>query len=134
MKHILDYNLNEDLQSDHGGGDCFDSSWNYINKNGFKNRGLRLVHGIVSGQGPLSGYRFAHGWCEDSENVYDNARGKERTIPKILYYAIGNIDTKECFYYDYPQTMKMGEEYGDKGPWEMENTHYPESWNKKRKK
>jgi hypothetical protein len=134
MRHLISYTINEDLSNEHGGGNCFDCSYDYIMNNGFKRPDLRLVHGFVSGQGALSGYRFAHGWCEEGEEVYDNSNGKMRTIPKILYYGIGNINPEECKYYDYDQAMDISVEHGHKGPWEIENTHYHESWNRKARK
>ncbi len=134
MRHLISYQINEGFREEHGGGNCFDSSYVYMSKNGFRDESLRLVHGFVSGQGALIGYRFAHAWCEDEENVYDNANGKTRTIPKILYYGIGNIDSKECKYYNYRQTINMGLKNEYTGPWEIENTHYPEPWNRKARK
>ena len=115
------------------GGNCFDSAYDFISRNGYRKPELRLVHGFVSGQGSLKGYRFTHGWCEDGHTVYDNANGKERSISKILYYALGNIRPEECKYYDYEQAMETSLEHGHKGPWEIENTHFPEDWTRDNK-
>lgn len=122
--------VDESLEAEHT-GDCFTSSWDYMSNNGYRNPELRLVHGYVSGQGQLHGYRFAHGWCEDDTMVYDNANGKAHRIPKPVYYAIGNIDPEECKYYDYKEANEIGYAEGHAGPWEIENTHYPEKWNNK---
>lgn len=76
------------------GGDCFDSSYDFIMSNGHQIKNLKLVHGMVSGQGKLYGYKFAHSWCEDDDYVYDNANGKNHKIPKIIYYSIGKHQPK----------------------------------------
>jgi hypothetical protein len=32
---------------------------------------LYLIHGMVDGQGKLTGVRFDHAWCEDDHLIYD---------------------------------------------------------------
>ena len=58
-----------------------------------------LVHAEVQGQGQLSNIRYGHAWIEDDENVYDFSNNRELVIPKIIYYAIGNIKTDNPLKY-----------------------------------
>lgn len=113
------------------GGDCFDSSYDFMMKHGVSNKKLKLVHGFVSGKGDLSGYRFTHGWCEDEDTVFDNANNQSYRIPKQLYYAMGNIYSDECKYYDYHKTIEFSLKYKDKGPWEIDNKSFEEVWDPK---
>jgi hypothetical protein len=115
------------------GGDCFDSSFDFMLKNMYSDEypNLKLVHSVVSGHGELSGYRFTHAWCEDDEWVYDNANNKTAKIPKFLYYSIGNVNPNQGKYYDKNEVNKMIEIYKTKGPWEIENKFYKQKFNPK---
>jgi hypothetical protein len=113
------------------GGDCFDAAFDFMIEHGHGHKNLKLVHGIVSGQGDLNGYRYTHAWCEDDENVYDYSNGKTHKIMKLLYYGIGNINEYQGKYYDIHQVGEMMEKYGTKGPWEVENKVYKEKFNPK---
>ena len=112
-------------------GDCFDSAFDFMFEKGNKMKDLKLVHGFVSGKGELNGYRFAHGWCEAEDMVYDNANGRKGALPKMIYYGIGNIHPDDCKYYTFNETMKMAEKHMNKGPWEIENKVYKEKFNSK---
>jgi hypothetical protein len=118
------------------GGDCFDAAFDLMFNNAFTNKieNIKLVHGIVSGHGKLSGYRFTHAWCEDEENIYDYSNGRTSKFPKMLYYGIGNIYPEQCKYYDEKQFREMVNEHGNKGPWEIENKVYKEKFNRKTKR
>jgi hypothetical protein len=113
------------------GGDCFDAAFDFMQKNVISGEipNLKLVHGFVSGQGELNGYRFTHAWCEDDDNVYDYSNGKTFKILKMLYYGIGNINEYQGKYYDKAEFGKMIATYGNKGPWEVENKVYKEKFN-----
>ncbi len=106
------------------GGNCFDSSYDYIISNGRDNPDLVLVHGFVSGQGKLKGLRYAHGWCEDDDVVIDVSNGRDIHLPKELYYIIGEIDPNECKYYSYKEVLEISHKHEHKGPWDIKNKHY----------
>ena len=113
------------------GGDCFDSAFEYMMEHGPTNKTLKLVHGVVSGQGKLSGKRYTHAWCEDENYVIDTSNGNNFELIKMLYYGIGNVNPNQGKYYDYNETIQMSLKYGNKGPWEIENTVYDEKYNPK---
>lgn len=111
------------------GGDCFDAAFDFMMENGNTIENLKLVHGFVSGQGKLNGYRFTHAWCEDDENVYDYSNGRTVKIMKMLYYGIGNINEYQGKYYNNEEFRKMVATHQNKGPWEVENKVYKEKFN-----
>jgi predicted ABC-type ATPase len=80
-----------------------------------------LVHAEVSGQGELDGVRFGHAFVEDDYFVYDFSNGKDLTIPKVIYYRIGNIkEKKPCYYkYSFDEAMKKMRETMTFGPWDL---------------
>ena len=116
-----------------GGGDCFTAAVNYMIDNGHGNKNLRVVHGMVAGQGSLHGWDFTHAWCEDGDNIIDNSNGTNMKIPKQLYYLIGNIKPEECRYYDMNGVFEQIEKYSVTGPWEIENEVRPLHWNRERR-
>ena len=77
---------------------------------------MRVVHGRPSLSRPPY-IKYGHAWIElNGEVVYDPERAVE--VPAVVYYAAGQIDDKECFYYDFKQLQKMIMEYNHYGPWE----------------
>ena len=100
-------------------GDCFTSSYEFMMSDCGRNKALKLVHGYVTGQGPLEGERFSHGWCEDNEYVYDYSNNRQIKFPIDSYYQLGNIIREECKYYTFLETIEKGIEYKFRGPWEI---------------
>ena len=104
-------------------GDCFEVSGkvilNFHPEYPFK-KGMKLVHGIVSGQGPLTGIRFGHAWIEHEGVVLDISCGKERRMPQELYYALGKISHEGSFYYSREQAREHVLKTEHWGPWELE--------------
>ena len=96
------------------GGDCFLASYHLI----MEQNDLILVHGIVTGQGDLNGVRYAHAWCERGDMVLDYSNGRRLEIPKILYYAIGNILESNLYRYTHRQACGFAVETEHSGPWE----------------
>jgi hypothetical protein len=88
---------------------------------GLKN--VTLVHGIVSGQGPIDGFWFTHAWVEGVtadgiKMVIDASNGRPIVMPQVLYYLIGQIDERVCERYR-PETAKRRMiEYAHYGPWD----------------
>lgn len=79
-----------------------------------------LVHGEVSGKGPLSGMNFGHCWIENEDTVFDFSNGNEIIIPKIIYYGIGNIEWINNYCkYSLEEYMKKLKEHQTWGPWDV---------------
>lgn len=112
------------------GGNCFDAAYDYMMSNAGTNPNLKIVHGMVQGQGPLHGWEFTHAWNEDGNQVIDTSNGKELMIDKSFYYLLGNINENECHYYDFNQTLEKANDHLNKGPWDIENDYRPCPWNK----
>lgn len=99
------------------GGDCYQANGRKILDKP-ENSGWVLCHGLVTGQGKIAGLQFGHCWCEDDEQVYDYSNSRNITIPKVLYYALGNIE--KVFRYKPSEVRKIVIEDGTWGPWEKE--------------
>ena len=105
-------------------GNCYEAAmkqmWDYYRK-GIKE--VKLVHGVVTGQGELDGIQFSHAWIEVNGIVLDMSNGREVVMPKNLYYKLGKIKiTRE---YDYEDMLKMIDKYGTYGPWDKVFNKYP---------
>ena len=74
------------------GGDCYVVSGKYMFDNMFSNKNLKLAHGMVTGQGKISGIKYDHAWVEDGDTVIDKSCNRDLRLPKALYYALGNIE------------------------------------------
>ena len=81
---------------------------------------LRLVHGEVTGQGPLEGVNYGHAWVEDGNTVIDVSNGKNVRIPKSVYYAVGNIKNNGNIHVykpkEFRQKMMQSKHWG---PWDL---------------
>lgn len=93
-------------------GDCYVVSLKYMRP------GLKLVHGLVDGQGALSGITYNHAWIEDGDKIIDLTLPKklQKALPKKLYYSIGNIKT--TFEYSFDEMNDKMIKEGTYGPWE----------------
>ena len=112
---ILKTVLNESLKAD---GVCYEASYQYFNRN-YKD-GMKLVHGLVDGQGPLEGIRYNHAWIEFNGVVIDMTLPPkvQKSLPVVLYRSIGNISKKETFEYSQMEVFEKVQEYKTYGPWE----------------
>lgn len=99
------------------GGDCYEVSGRYVMDRHFM--GLSnpvLVHGTVTGQGKIHGIEYDHAWVEEGDEALDMSCGRNIRMPKVVYYALGQIkDTKT---YTYEQMREMVNKYKHWGPWE----------------
>jgi len=106
------------LEGKNDSGTCYVDAVHYMQGN--LSPKLKLVHGLVDGQGPLVGITYNHAWVEDGNTVID-ASLKEQgrstyKFPKDLYYGVGNIKT--TFRYNHKEMAKMLLETEIFGPWE----------------
>lgn len=82
-----------------------------------------VVHAEVEGQGKISGIKYGHAWVEDDVNVYDYSNGNEFVLPKMIYYAIGNIKTdnpKKYRRYTFDQARLKMLETKNYGCWDLD--------------
>ena len=105
-----------ELPSANQGGSCYEDALNYFSMKSIKNKKLRLVHGLVTGQGPIEGVVYGHAWVEDGKTVIDATKNPVLKLPARLYYAIGNI--KKVFKYDRKEVSEQVTEFKTYGPWE----------------
>ena len=61
---------------------------------------------------------YGHAWLEspDGETVFDPE--SDMVIPRVLYYAVGNIEESDCFKYTKDEVRRMALEFKHYGPWE----------------
>jgi hypothetical protein len=103
------------------GGDCFEAAGNFIVNNRHEKDDLILVHGLVTGQGAIAGIKFAHAWIEDGDLVIDKSNGRDIKIPKMLYYALGNV--KKTFRYTAEEAVEKMLDVGHYGPWDLKSEY-----------
>ncbi len=108
--------LQEGIPKKNKDGDCYQKALRYMESH--HSSTLRLVHGLVDGQGALKGITYNHAWVEDGDNIIDMTLPKElqKALNKTIYYALGNIKTV-CRYTHEEMREKVLEE-GTYGPWE----------------
>lgn len=103
-------------------GDCYEAAGNLMMgrwMRGTVDRCL-LVHGEVAGQGPLEGTSFGHAWVEEGNTVFDYSNGKQVVMPKVVYYALGQIDRIDNLHkHTWEETRAKMLEYGHYGPWDL---------------
>jgi len=121
------------VSESNGGGDCYEAAVKYLMDHG--TLGLRrqdgdpdliLVHGEVSGQGPLEGVRYGHAWIEKGPMVIDTSNGRNIRMPAMLYYALGQVDRglsyPNVYKYTAEQVRKKLLEHGHYGPWDLKTS------------
>lgn len=118
--------------SDEPTGDCYEAAARFLLDAGTFGDAdtLRLVHGVVSGQGPLRGRRIDHAWVEAvapgvhrvHDMIIDRSNGRDLRLSRGLYYAVGKIETGECRYCTFEEARAMVLKHGHYGPWEEESS------------
>lgn len=108
------------------GGDCYDANGEYFMGRSIfpgKDASLRLVHGEVTGQGPMAGVNYGHCWVEDGNTVIDVSNGKTLKLPKAAYYALGQIDKNDNIHVYTPQQFRQKVvQYEHWGPWDLKTS------------
>jgi hypothetical protein len=105
-----------------GTGDCYEANGRYFMDHGlFGGDGnMRLVHGEVTGQGPLEGVNYGHAWVEDGNTVIDVSNGRNTRMPKAVYYALGNIEQNDNIHkYTASEFRRKVSQYKHWGPWDL---------------
>lgn len=105
------------MQAEHAIGDCYKAAGSFVMRRDHRDSST-LVHGVVSGQGPLRGQRFDHAWVERGDEVIDLSNGGNMRVLKQHYYRLGQIDPTECHYYPGHEAVAQMLEHEHFGPWE----------------
>ena len=114
----------EDIPVANRNGNCFQTAWRAFYQNISKSP--LLVHGIITGQGPIEGIKYNHAWVEIGDIVIDKtipmfAKG----FPKDAYYRLAEADEDKIFKYAAKEVAKKAQEFGTYGPWEDVLWQYP---------
>ena len=97
-------------------GDCYEAAAKLL----YAHRscpGIVLVHGTVTGQGPIAGIRYGHAWVEIGDVVLDPSNGRFVCARKSAYYAVGQI-TEPTARYEFDEAARQMLETRHYGPWE----------------
>lgn len=100
-------------------GNCFEVAYHFFDDN-YSQGNFVLVHGYVSGQGKLSGFKYVHAWVEDTDHnlVYDlTQKDSYRILPMDFYYRIGKINTSDIIKYNHQQVLSEIQKNPVYGPW-----------------
>jgi len=97
-------------------GDCYKAAAEFVIANAGR-RGIKLVHGEVTGQGAIAGVRFGHAWVEAGGVVIDPSNGRMVCMSKCAYYELGKIGDSVKRYKpkEACRWMASSRHYG---PWE----------------
>ena len=99
-----------------GEGDCYEAAAKLL----YTHRscpGIVLVHGTVTGHGPIAGIRYGHAWIEIGDVVLDPSNGRFVCARKSTYYAVGEI-REPVARYDFEAAARQMLETRHYGPWE----------------
>lgn len=99
-------------------GDCFKVAADYILDNCHIDSGLKLVHGLVTGQGKIEKLIYCHAWVETPyfDMVIDKSNGNRITVPRQFYYDLGKIKIVRKYTADQARRLLLdSEKYG---PWD----------------
>lgn len=105
------------MPTEHALGDCYEAAGRFVMRRGNR-ASSTLVHGVVSGLGPLLGQRIGHAWVECGDDVIDRSNGGDMQWPKQDYYRLGQIIPSECRYYLGHEACAQMLEHEHFGPWE----------------
>ena len=96
-------------------GLCYQNAFHGLDKY----PGSVLVHGIVTGQGPIEGVTYGHAWLEVEgigEGTYCVDFNACLALPKEIYYRIGK--QKYTVTYTASEAAKLARKAGHYGPWD----------------
>ena len=103
-------------------GDCFEAAYKKLYEVFREHPEAKLVHAIVTGQGPIKGVQHGHAWVEIGDTVLDYSNGRTIEMPKQIYYAVGNIDpsnSNKYKTYSFKEMADISMDQGTYGPWEL---------------
>lgn len=100
-------------------GDCYEANGKlFMNRAVIRGEDLLLVHGEVTGQGPIEGVKYGHCWIEDGGMVIDVSNGRDVRMPKVAYYALGRVG-RNVHKYTAKDFQEKVLEHEHWGPWDL---------------
>lgn len=85
---------------------------------------FRVVHGLpIATGGPAEGERYWHAWIEVNGDdvgravVLDYSNGKEAHIPRILFYAVGQLAEEHVWRFTLAESEQLFRKHRHCGPW-----------------
>lgn len=100
-------------------GQCYKVAYQFFDRNNYKNPGMKLVHGLIIGQGPIEGKKIDHAWVEYNGYVYDYTLSeKYQVLPIRDYYKLARLNEKDLIKYTPDQVLKLVLEHKTYGPWD----------------
>ena len=100
-------------------GDCYEAAGEYMMRFLFGGgEDILLVHGEVTGQGPLEGLKYGHAWVEKGDTVIDLSNGRNLRMPKALYYQLGRIGSN-VHKYTMAEFRRKVSRHKHWGPWDL---------------
>jgi hypothetical protein len=114
------------------GGDCYAAAGQFCMGSVYMKEPVEfvgepyLIHAEVRGQGKIEGLRFGHAWVEDDENVYDYSNARKIVMPKVVYYAIGDVKTENPLKYQkytFPEARAKMLKTKHYGSWDIETEY-----------
>lgn len=99
------------------GGDCYEVALGVLLDFGSGSDAV-LCHGVPLGTGgEAKGLRFGHAWVEVGDMVIDRSNGHDVEMPRVLYYAIGNIEPERVRRYNWREAAERALSTEHSGPW-----------------
>ena len=108
-------------------GECYEAAVNFVMEQCLFGGScpFSIVHAEVAGQGPLEGINFGHAYVVDarSDTVIDRSNGRNVTMPREAYEALGGIKEINNYHeYDWRTARKMMVSHEHYGPWDLETS------------
>lgn len=95
-------------------GCCFDLVSEWVLKNRHEDIDVKVVHGLILGQGPIEGIEHGHAWLEINNRVVDLEN--EVSMSKYEYEHLARLQYKVS--YSIKEAIEQMLESGHKGPWD----------------
>lgn len=109
-------------------GDCYEAAVDFLMQHGTLgpfgagDPDLILVHGEVTGQGPLEGVKYGHAWVETPDGlVIDVSNGRAIRLPIPDYYALARMGSRPNVHkYTQQEVRRKLSETGHYGAWDLQ--------------
>ena len=97
-----------------GLGECFNKTADYALDHWDESDDVKIIHGLIIGQGPIEGILHGHAWLQKGDQVIDLENNISLDVS--TYEALAQIKYKK--EYTIKEALKAMSEAGHKGPWD----------------